>query len=213
MDEKKIADMKKEQLKLAKKISLKNDFKEIKLIAGVEQSFVNKKIISAIVVLNYETRKVVEQKYAIIDEKFPYLSGFLIYREGPAITEAYNKLENKPDLLIMEGSGVLHPRKIGLASHIGLLIDKPTIGITKSLLCGDKKESKIVFNGELLGEEVKTKEHGNPIYVSPGHKINLEKSVDIVKNCIKPPHKMPEPLHLAHRYADKLREKIEKEKN
>jgi len=211
MDEKKIAELKKEQIKLARKVSLKEEKNEINLIAGVDQAFFGKKIISAIVVLDYKTMEFKEQKYAVVDEKFPYVSGFLSYREGPAIIEAYNKLENVPDLLIMEGSGILHPRKMGMASHVGLLIDKPTIGITKTLLCGEVKNGKVLMNNEILGFELRTKEHGNPIYVSPGHKITLEKSLEIVKKLIKPPHKLPEPLHLAHRYSDKLREKFEKE--
>jgi len=209
MDPKKIEELKKEQNKLAKKIVLKKDFGKIKLIAGVDQTYVNKKIISAIVVLDYETMKIVEQKYAVLDEKFPYLSGFLVYREGPAIIEAFSKLENKPDILIIEASGALHPRRIGMTSHVGLLIDTSTIGITKSLLCGEIKENKIIFNNEILGEVLTTKEHGNPIYVSPGHKITLEKSVEIVKKLIVPPHKMPEPLHLAHRYSRRIKEKLQ----
>jgi deoxyribonuclease V len=157
--------------------------------------------------------EVVEQKYAVVDEKFPYIAGFLSYRESPAVIEAYSKLENIPDLLILEGSGILHQRKIGMASHVGLLIDKPTIGITKTLLCGEVKDGKVIVDKEVLGFELKTKEHGNPIYVSPGNKITLDKSLEIVKKLIKPPHKLPEPLHLAHRYANKIREKLEKKIN
>jgi len=127
-------------------------------------------------------------------------------RESPAAVEAFNKLENKPDILIVDAHGIAHPRFFGMASHIGLLLDIPTIGIAKKLMVGKKQDNKIVFNNKIIAQEVKTKEYSKPLYVSIGHKVSLKTAVEIVNKCIKLPHKLPEPLHLAHKYANKIRE-------
>jgi deoxyribonuclease V len=140
------AKLKEEQLELAKKLEIKDSFKKIKTIAGVDQTFFNNKIVSAIVVCDYKTLEIIEKKYAIIEAKIPYMAGYLAFREGPAIIEAYSKLEKKPDILIVEGHGISHIRKLGLASYIGVTLNIPVIGIAKNLLHGEIKESKIIIN-------------------------------------------------------------------
>lgn len=200
--------LKEEQIKLSKKVIINDKFEKIKTIAGVDQTFINEEIISAIVVCNYKDLKPLEKKYIVLNVKFPYISGFLSYRESPAILEAFNKLQEKPDLLIVDGNGILHPRRIGMASHVGILLDMPTIGVAKGLMAGDLKDKTIYMEKEARGYEFKTKEHSNPIYVSPGHKVSLRSSLEIVKKCIYLPHKLPEPLYLAHRYANKIRTKL-----
>lgn len=202
--------LKEEQLKLAKKVILKDSFDKIDLIAGADQAFHNDNVISAIVACDYKTMEVKEKVFAVVKAKVPYISGFMAYREGPAISEAYAKLQNKPDVMLIKGNGILHPRKCGMASHIGILLDQASIGIAKQLLLGEVKNNKVYVGNEIRAELIVTREHAKPIYVSPGHKITLKKSVEIVKNCIKFPHKLPEPLHLAHRYANEIKEKIEK---
>jgi len=199
--------LKKEQLDLAKKVSTKDEIEELNLIAGCNQSFVDYKIISSIVVLDFKTLEVIEEQQAEVKAMMPYIPGFLSYRETPAVIEVFNKLENRPDVLLVEANGILHPRKLGMASHLGLSLDIPTIGVAKKLLCGEVKNSKIYVDGELRGMVLVTKEHANPLYISPGHKVNLKKAMEIIKQCIKLPHKLPEPLHLAHRYAKRLRKK------
>jgi len=124
-------ELKEEQIKLAKKIITTNSFEKITTIGGVDQAYVDDNIISAIAVCDYKNLKVIEKKYAVVEAKIPYKSSYLFYRDGPAIIEAFNKLENKPDVLIVEANGILHPRRIGMASHLGILIDTATIGITK----------------------------------------------------------------------------------
>jgi deoxyribonuclease V len=204
------AKLKEEQLKLAKKVTLKDSFDNRELIAGVDCAYNQYDAIAAIVVCDYQSLKVKEKAFAIVKAKVPYVKGFLAYREGSAISEAYAKLENKPDLMIFDGNGILHPRKIGLASHMGVLLDIASIGIAKQLLVGEVKGKKVYVEKEARAELIVTKAHSKPIYISPGHKISLKTSVEIVKHCIKFPHKLPEPLHLAHRYANELREKIAK---
>ena len=200
-----VAKLKEEQIKLAKKIKVKDDFDKLELVAGVDQTFIenNKKIISSVVVMDYKTKQVIEKESVIMDTTFPYIHGLLSYRESPAIIQAISKLKNKPDVLLIDGHGICHPRKIGMASHTGLLLDIPTIGVAKNLLCGEIKGGKIYIDDEIRGKEVKTKEQANPIYISPGYRISLKTAVEIINNCMNPPHKYPEPLYLAHRYAKK----------
>ncbi len=200
--------LKEEQILLARKIIVRDDFKEIKTIAGCDQAFYDKKVISAIVVCDKDMN-ILEKAVAEIDEKIPYIPGLLFYREGPAAVEAFHKLNTKPDLLMVEGNGILHPLRIGMASHLGLILDVPTIGVSKKLLLGTKEGEKIFVGNEIRGEEVKTKEHSNPLYVSPGHRVSLGTSVELVKQLIRPPHKLPEPIHLAHRLADSTRQEAQ----
>ena len=203
--------LKQEQIKLAKKVIINDKFEKIERIAGVDQTFLGEEIISGIVVCNYKDLKPIEKENAVVKEKFPYISGFLSYRESPAIIEAFNKLDNKPDILIVDGNGILHPRRIGMASHVGILLDTATIGVAKSLIGGELKQGTIYMEKEARGYELISREHAKPIYVSPGHKISLKSSLEISKKCIKFPHKLPEPLHLAHRYANKVKDNLNKD--
>lgn len=199
--------LKQEQIELAKKIITKDNFEKIELIGGADCSMSNDKIVGAVAVCD-KNGKCIEKKYSILDVTFPYIPGYLSYREAPAIISAFNKLQNRPDILMVDGNGILHPRGMGLASHVGLALNVPTIGIAKSLLCGEEKDGKIYINERVKGVALKTKEYSKPIYVSVGHKISLKKAVKMVKEQIIQPHKLPEPLYLAHRYADRTRENI-----
>ncbi|MBI2135285.1 endonuclease V [Candidatus Woesearchaeota archaeon] len=197
--------LKEEQIKLAKKVIINDSVKNIKTIAGAEQAFFSNKVVSAIVVCDYKSFNIIEEKYAIADAKIPYISGFMFYREGPAVMEAFNSLEQKPDVLMVNGNGILHSRRIGMASHLGILLDTPTIGVAKRASLGEIKEKTIYVDKEARGYEFVSREHAKPLYVSPGHKVSLKTSFDIVKKCTIYPHKLPEPLHLAHRYANKIK--------
>jgi|SRR3989338_2564675 len=203
-----LSKLKGEQLKLAKKIIIKDSFDKLELIGGAEQSYTNYNLISAITVCDYKTMEIIEKSFAVVKVKVPYISGFLAYREGQAISEAYSKLESKPDVMLFKGNGILHPRGCGLASHIGVILDQASIGIANHLLAGEVRGNKVYVDKELRGEIVITKEHSKPVYVSPGHKVSLKTSVEIVKKCVRLPHKMPEPLHLAHRYSREILEEV-----
>lgn len=195
--------LKKEQLKLAEKVSIIDSIKKIKTIGGANQSYFKNKVISSVAVCDYKTMEAIEKKHAVTESNMPYKSGFMFYRDGPALIEAFNMLEHKPDVLIVEANGILHPRRIGMASHAGILLDIATIGVAKRLALGEIKDGTIYVDKEARGYELTTKEHANPIYVSPGHKISLKTSLEIIKNCIRFPHKLPEPLHIAHRRGNK----------
>jgi len=205
----------KEQIKLARKVVKKDDFvkSEVKLVAGVDTAYVDNDVIAAIVVCDINTLEVVEKKYAIKKAPIPYIPGFLAYRDGPAIVEAFHLLENKPDILLVDAHGIAHPRFLGMASHIGLLLDVPTIGVAKKKVCGQIEGDKLIYKDRIVAQMVQTREYAKPLFISVGHRISLKTAVEFVKRLVKPPHKLPEPLHLAHRYADKIREKeLEKRK-
>ncbi|MBD3259946.1 endonuclease V [Candidatus Woesearchaeota archaeon] len=205
--------LKKEQILLSESVILKDKISKIRLVAGVDQSYIgNNTIISAIVVCEYPSMKIVEKKYAVKEDvKFPYIPGFIAYREAPIIIGAFEKLQNKPDILMCNFHGTLHPRKCGAASHIGVALNVPTIGIAKKLMVGKEKEGQIFIDSKLKGIALRTKEHAKPIYISPGHMITLTTSVKTVSKCLRD-HKLPEPLYLAHRYAVKIKKK-QKEKD
>ncbi|MBN2454342.1 endonuclease V [Candidatus Woesearchaeota archaeon] len=197
-----IDDFREEQLQTSRKVLVRDDFKKIELVAGCDQAFKGKKVISAIVVCTKDL-KVVDEQYATVETDLPYLPGFRYYREGPAIAAAFAKLKKAPDVMIMSANGILHPLRMGLASQVGIALNVPTIGIAKTLLCGNVEEGKVYLNNEVRGQEIKTREHSKPLYVSAGHRISLETSLELIKEITKYPHKLPEPLHLAHRLAKK----------
>ncbi len=199
--------IKKEQRRLQKRISLYDETLTIKKVAGCTSICTENKIIYVMVVLDYKTLEILESKYTIMRCGFPHIPGFLGYRQGPSAVETYHKLEIDPDVLIIEGTGIMHPRKIGVASHIGLLIDKPTIGISKSIIYGEKKKDTIYIDKEAVAKEIITKEHAKPIYVSPGNRIGLSRSLEVIRSVQKN-HKLPEPLHIAHKLSVKIKKNI-----
>lgn len=197
-------ELRREQLKLAPKIMLSDSFTEIKTMGGAVCQQLGNKLLACVVVCEFPSFKIKEQKTYVLDHPLPYRPDFSAYREMPAIIEAFNQLDEEPDILLVKGSGILHPRKIGLASHLGLALNVPTIGVQDKVTFGNLQEEKISVDGEVLGFEIKTREHSNPIYVSPGHHISFETVQDIIPKTIVHPHKLPEPLHLAHKFGRKM---------
>jgi len=202
-----IKKLKEEQLRLSGKVELVDGFSSIKIIAGVDQSFVGETIISAVILMDYKTLKIIETAHVQQKVNFPYIPGYLSYREAPAIIEAFSRLKNEPDMILVDGNGILHPRKIGLASHVGLALDKPTIGIAKSLLCGELRDNSIYLGQDIVAKRLATRDIAKPVYISPGHKIGFKSMMEIVKHCLKG-HKLPEPVHEAHKAVTKLRRKL-----
>ena len=206
------AKLAKEQIELAQKITNIDSFKKAKLVAGIGLAYASGKIICVIAVCDSEM-KLVESKSSTKELHMEYIPGFLFYRDGPAIIDAFSQLENKPDVLMCPFNGILHPRRIGAASQLGLVLDTATIGIATSLMCGKEQGNSIVIEKEVRAHKVFTKAHAKPLYVSPGHKISLKKSVELVRETIKEPHKLPEPMHIAHKLAKAVRETVSKENN
>ncbi|MEW6102224.1 MAG: endonuclease V [bacterium] len=200
-----IDEAKRIQKNLAKRIVLKKIEQEVVSVAGVDVAFRDEYGCCAIVVLNFPELKVVEEVKLKTKVGFPYIPGFLSFREGPCILEAIKGLKSEPNLFLFDGQGIAHPRKMGLATHIGILLDKPSIGCAKSHLFGDfgkidKKKGSFCFikkNKEAIGIVLRTRDNVAPVFASPGYKITLEETKEfILKLSLK--FRIPEPLRLAH---------------
>ncbi len=203
-----LIELKREQVKLAPKVVLKDSFTVIRTIGGAACAAIGQKLLATVVVCEYPSLKLLEKKTALLANPLPYRPGFEAYREMPAIIEAYNWLELEPDVLLAKGTGILHPLRLGIASHLGLALNVPTIGISETLPLGTVADGKVVVQEKTLGYVIKTKEHANPLYASPGHLVSLSSMQQIIPTTIIPPHKLPEPLHLALRIARKKAQKL-----
>lgn len=205
-----ILELKREQTELAKKIVIADRFDVVESIAGIDIAAYDNELVSSIVVCDAKTMKVLEEKYAVEKAPISYIPGYLAYREMPVAIKAFHRLDKRPDIVMVDGNGILHPRRIGIASHFGLMTDTPTIGVAKKLLCGTLKDGKIEVDKEIRGVEIKTRDVSRPIYVSPGHRISLQTAVKIAKDTLRG-HKLPEPLYLAHKYANKVKRNLKQE--
>lgn len=197
-----------EQTKLAKKAILSDSFGSIKRVGGVDCSYIDDKlIVSGLVVLDYATLRPVYRTFDVSKLDFPYIPGLLAYREAPAMIAAVCKAKVKPDVLLVDGFGTNHPRRCGIATHIGIKLDMPTIGVGKSFLCGQIAGDDIYQDDRKVGKLIYTEGVKRPIYVSAGHKISLETAVDIVSAC-KNNLRLPEPARHAHEYVTRQKVKI-----
>lgn len=176
-------------------------------IAGIDIAYKDDIAYAACVTLNFKDLKVIEQKVAKSKVIFPYKTGYFVFREGPPILNIISKLKLMPDIFLINSHGISHPLGIGAASHIGILINKSTIGVAQEILCGEvqfpKKEgeySPIYYNNQIVGVAFLSKSGDKPIFISPGHLITLDTSIKIIKNTLKN-HKLPEPLVLSHKFA------------
>ncbi|MBI4441644.1 endonuclease V [Candidatus Woesearchaeota archaeon] len=195
--------LKKEQLKLAKSIVTRDDFESSDLLGGCDFSYWDKTIACTIVVYDTKEKKIVESQTALGEIPFPYIPDLLFYREGPIAIETYHQLQIRPSIMFVAGQGILHPRGIGIASQLGLVLDIPTIGIAHKPLFGEIRGNDIYCKQEKAGAALVTRQFSKPIIISPGYKVSLKTAIQLMKdNCIMP-HKLPEPLHLAHKYATK----------
>ncbi len=201
-------ELKQEQLKLSSKVVLRDGFTQIKTIGGVDCVPCGKNLLACVVVCEFSSLKLKEKKTFLLPDPLPFVQGFLAYREMPAMVEAFNALEEEPDVLFVDGAGIMHPRRFDLASHVGLVLNKPTIGVSENVVVGSVDGGKVIDHGEIVGFEVITREHAKPLYFSPGHLVSLGAVVDIVGKSLVYPHKLPEPLHLAHKIAKKKVEEM-----
>jgi len=198
------------QLELAQKVSLKDQFVTPRYIAGVDVGFENggRTTRAAIAVLNYPELKLVDQ--SVIREKtvFPYVPGYLSFRELPAVLAALNQLDTMPDMFLCDGQGIAHPRRFGIACHLGVLTDIPSIGVAKSRLTGTYTEpgmekgdaSNLYDKQERIGVVLRTRTNVKPLFISPGHKICIESAVQWALNCTTR-YRLPETTRAAHHLA------------
>jgi deoxyribonuclease V len=187
------------QNELSKKVITHDDLININIsnVCGIDVSYKDLNAFCSAVIVNKNTLDIIE----IVNEKsnisYPYIPGLFMLREGEPLLKIVRLLKNQFDVLLIDGHGILHPRKCGLASYVGIMIDKPTIGVAKNLLCGSILENSYVeYNKTILGYRIK-KSNRKDIYISIGHKISLETSIDIVKKLTKKSEFIPEPLRIA----------------
>ena len=195
------------QLSLAKEVVTESKLTNPRLVSGVDISAADAQGVArgAVVVLRYPELSVVEVKVAEDKIAFPYIPGLLSFRESPLILAACEKLDNAPDLVLVDGQGIAHPRRFGLATHLGLFLDVPTIGCAKSILCGQHQpvgedsgsHAELFDDGELIGAALRTKSRVRPIYVSVGHRIDLASALEWALKCCRG-YRLPEPTRLAH---------------
>ena len=198
-----------EQRKMSKLVSCEDafDFKNATRYAGIYTKVLNSEILATAVVLD-ENLEVVEEKYAIKKITFPYIPSFRSYREMPVMLEVYKKVQEKPDVIFIDAFGIAHPRGLGLASHFGLSVNKPIIGITKNILVGIAKGDFLYIKNKKVAKKIITRQGSKPIFVSIGNMISLDTAVKITKESIKEPHKLPEPLFEARKFASKIKEEL-----
>jgi deoxyribonuclease V len=180
---------------------------DVHTVAGIDASYreVGR---AAVVVLSFPALAVVEQAVAMVPSAFPYVPGLLSFREGPVALAALAQLRARPDLLMFDSQGYAHPRRLGLASHIGLLMDLPSIGCAKSRLVGQHEHpgpalgdrAPLVADGETLGMVVRSRPGTRPLFISPGYRMDLETAVTVVLRCLRG-YRLPEPTRLADRLA------------
>jgi len=167
---------------------------------------------AAVVVFSYPELEVVEVASSKREITFPYIPGLLSFRETPIIAEALEKLKTEPDVIFLDGQGIAHPRRFGIASHIGVLLDKPTIGVAKTRLVGEYEEppsekgawSPLKDKGEVIGAVLRTKNRVKPVFVSTGHRISLEEAVKLTLSVARG-YRIPEPTRIAHITVNRIR--------
>ena len=203
------------QLQLSRRIVFEDRLpRKIRYIAGVDVAYTDSLSIGAVAVLDYTNLNLVEAQTAIRETTFPYIPTLLSFRELPPTVLAIRKLKTQPDLFLVDGQGFAHPYCCGFASHLGIVLGKPTIGVAKSRLVGEaenfsgKDFAYLKHKGEIVGAVVKAKVGYKPVYVSVGHMVSLETAIKIVKHCTR--HSgVPEPLRKAHQTAISKKREIQ----
>lgn len=193
---------------LRQQLCLQADIGTVARVAGVDVSFQEDTARAAVVVLSFPDLETVDQARAEVPATFPYIPGMLSFREGPAVLAAFERLTLWPDLALFDGQGTAHPRRLGLACHLGLFLDLPTIGCAKSRLCGVHETpgpsrgdwTPLCDGDEVIGAALRSRPGTTPLYVSPGHRMDLPTAIRYVLACCTR-YRLPETTRLAHRLA------------
>lgn len=180
----------------------------VRFVAGVDVSVKDGLSQAAVVVLTYPDLQVVETVTASQPTPFPYIPGLLSFREGPVLETAFRKLQTIPDVFLFDGMGIMHPRRLGIAAHLGLWLGRPSIGCGKTHLIGDYAPpdenagdySLVTHRGEVIGAVLRTRARVKPVYISVGHLADLESALTLVRRCT-PKYRLPEPIRQAHHAA------------
>jgi deoxyribonuclease V len=202
------------QRQLAARVDVRSPLTRCNLIAGADVSYnrYSTTFYAAVIVLRTADWSVVETQGAVREVTFPYVPGLLSFREAPVLVDAFAKVQSEPDGVMIDGQGIAHPRRLGIASHIGLWLERPCLGCAKSKLFGRYKElgekpgamAPLLDKGEVIGEVVRTKAKCNPVFVSAGHRIDLPSAVRLVLRACRG-YRLPEPTRQAHLQVNALR--------
>lgn len=206
----------KTQLRLSHKIIAEDCYpRKRACVAGVDVAYLDELAIGAVAVLDYKSLELLESQTATCQVKFPYIPTLLSFRELPPAVACIKKLKRQPNVLLVDAQGAAHPYGCGFASHLGLAIGKPTIGVAKSRLIGEPKavagQEFLVRNDRIIGAVVTTKEDVKPVYVSVGHLVSLGSAVEITKHCVRN-SRIPEPILQAHRIAAEEKRKVQEKR-
>ena len=197
------------QMEMRERLVLKWDGRPVRTIGGVDISIQTDAARAAIVVIRYPELTPLDAVTGDAPLVFPYVPGLLAFREGPAVLAAWELLQDKPDILMFDGQGIAHPRGVGIASHMGVWLERPTIGVAKSRLYGKHEEvgphhgdhaDLTDKNGNVIGAVLRAKERTNPLYVSPGHLMDVRHATEFVLACLAG-YRLPEPTRWAHKVA------------
>jgi deoxyribonuclease V len=202
------------QGELAKEVDTSSPLPTWQSLAAADVSFDRggEVLFAAVVVVLAETFEVVERVGLASPARFPYVPGLLSFREAPALLEAFDQLKSRPDVVLCDGQGIAHPRRLGIASHLGLRLELPTVGCAKSRLCGHFDEpgpnrgdrSPLIDNGETIGAVLRTRARVAPLFVSPGHRCDQESAVALVLATTRK-YRLPIPSRMAHEYVNEVR--------
>ena len=209
------------QKELRKKLYLRSNTKKgFNIVAGADVSYMKRgdNFFSGVVVMDLRSFEVLETAESHIRVNFPYIPGLLSFREGPVLLMAFRKLKIVPDAVIFDGQGVAHQRGFGIASHLGLILNIPSVGCAKSRLVGEFGEvgtergsfTPLVYNGEKVGYVVRTKDNVKPVFISPGNMISHEDCVELILSATGK-YRLPEPIRAAHTLVNKSRREFQKE--
>lgn len=203
------------QNELQKQVVLQKPDFPLGTIAGCDSSFIGENILSVFVLLRYPDLEILEKVWHYGPVELPYVPGFLAFREAPNLLEAYKKLQQKPDLIMVDGHGISHPRRMGIASHLGVQLQKPTMGLAKEILVGKFEMpgpeqgavSPVLHRNEHIANAIRTKEKVKPVFASAGHLLDLETATQIALATTRK-HKLPEPTRLADHYAEVFKAEV-----
>lgn len=198
------------QQRLREKVITSDRFGPINYVAGIDVGFEQANTVTraAVVVLSFPALELQDQAVARRPTSFPYIPGLLSFREVPAVLDAFGKLNVQPDLILCDGQGIAHPRRFGIACHIGVWLDIPAIGVAKSRLIGTHSEvpnhkggyTGLYDHGEQIGVVLRSRVNVRPLYISVGHRISLNSAIEYVMQCITR-YRLPETTRYAHKLA------------
>ncbi len=205
------------QLELARQIRIIPVAMDFQILGAADVGYTSatNQMAAVVVTFQWPDLRLLEVAQMVGSVHFPYIPGLLSFREVPMLLQAFRQLEKPPDVLLCDGQGVAHPRRFGLASHLGLCLGIPTVGCAKKRLCGDhepvppSKGAKVplLLGGEVVGTVYRSRDHVKPIFISPGHLSDVDSSTDLVRRCLGR-FRLPEPIRSAHNHATQLRRRL-----